>query len=78
MFFEQSLIMLAGILDTTIRVSNQFLSQTVTGNCHLQDIHHQTTVDPLRHRPAHVLPGEQVFHSRQVQPAFVMRRLVDI
>lgn len=43
-----------------------------------QGSHHQCAIDALRHRPADNPPGEEIKHSRQIQPALASGDIGDI
>ena len=58
--FENPLVMIAGVLHASIGMCDQTFSRKLPVDGHLQRVRHQSTVNSLRHRPAHDLPGIQI------------------
>ena len=78
MLLQQTLVVLAGVLDSAIRVHDEILARVFPRESHLQRIHNEPTVDRVRHRPADDPPREQVLDHSQVQPALDRRNRRDV
>ena len=64
MLLQQTLVVLAGVLDSAIRMHDEVLARVFPRASHLQRIHDEPTVDCVRHRPADDPACEQVLdHS---------------
>ena len=78
MLLQQTLVVLAGVLDSTIRMHHELLARVFPRESHLQRIHDKPTVDRVRHRPADDPPREQVLDHSQVQPTLDRRNVRDV
>ncbi len=72
------LIVLTGILHSSIGMCDQAFTGQFSLNRHLESIHDQSAVNTLGHRPADDLPGIQIFDCGQIQPSFIRGDVGDI
>lgn len=75
---EQSLVVLAGVLHSAVRVGHEVGTGTLSMDRHRQGVDHEATIDLLRHRLSDDLPREQIFDRRQIQPAVVRGEIGDV
>ena len=81
MLSEALLIVFAGVLDATIRMSHKsrsFSCREFALDGHLQGIDDQSAVDPIGHGPAHNLSGVEILNNGQIEPALFGLDVCDV